>query len=117
MTVFRTLMQMKTELQHILPRKNLHVIAKSFRIDKFLSSKREAKLDSKHVPNVIYKFSCPCESSYICETKLRLEARIKSHVTQKYRSSIYQHVSGCEQFQLLFKPFKISYFKKMCLII
>ena len=51
-----------------------------------------------HNPNVIYKFQCPCSSTYIGETVKLLELRIFQHRTHK-TSHVFKHITNCIPYQ------------------
>ena len=95
---------MKSKLRKLIPSLNLHIIVKSFRIDTFLAPTRKFQLEPASIPNLIYKFECPCkEANYIGETILRLSARITSHINQPKASSVKEHTDHCDIFQSLYK--------------
>ena len=96
---------MKSKLKKkLIPSLNLHIIVKSFRIDTFLASTRKFNLEPAVMPDLVYKFECPCkEANYIGETSLRLSARVTTHITQQPTSSVREHADHCETFQSLYQ--------------
>ena len=50
-----------------------------------------------HNSNLLYKFTCPCTSTYIGETSKLLESRVFTHRTDK-KSHIHMHIQNCTHF-------------------
>ena len=54
--------------------------------NKLLSAANKDVLPALHKSNVIYQFSCHCDSRYVGRTPQRLQGRIKQHVPKPIRS-------------------------------
>ena len=52
-----------------------------------------------HSSNIVYQFTCPCNSTYIGETTKLLELRVFQHRRDK-NSHICLHISNCETYKL-----------------
>ena len=48
--------------------------------------------------NLVYKFQCECDSTYIGHTRKLLESRIHQHRTQKM-SHVYKHIIKCQNYK------------------
>ena len=66
------------------------------------------KPDLKERQNVIHKFVCDCEASYIGETQKILQFRMKQHFTSS-TSSIKEHIETCQIYKNKQKPTKKEY--------
>ena len=66
----------------------------------FVLHKMKPKKTYFHNSNVIYKFQCPCSSTYIGETVKLLELRIFQHRTHR-TSHVFKHITN-------FIPYKTS---------
>ena len=59
-----------------------------FSTNQLLPAPQKDVLPASHKSNVIYQFSCHCDSRYVGRTSQRLQDRIKQHVPKSIRSGI-----------------------------
>ena len=56
------------------------------------------RISSLEKSGVVYKFRCDCKHTYIGETYRQLRVRASEHGMRSYKTEIFNHISGCSEY-------------------
>ena len=90
-------------MKKYVPEFEVNIAYRTFKVQQLFSGSAKAPLQNFNCNNLVYKFQCPCSSTYIGETARQLKVRAREH-QQQYRAkkaktaAIYDHIHSCETF-------------------
>ena len=88
--------KMRSCIKKFLPKFKLTIAWRCIRVDQKILPRLKPNIrDNPNPPGVIYRFVCPCNSSYIGESKKPLLERIHQHQQPSRKSSIRDHTDSC----------------------
>ena len=112
--VAKLFISMKKGLEKLLGVK-IHIVFSQLRIKNLISKNLKFVESDLRSQNIVYEYTCCCPSKpqYIGETSLRLECRIKSHISQGLLSGIIKHTENCVQFKERYQAYSLEHDKEI----
>ena len=73
----------------------LNIAFSTIKLESIILPRLKPRIEQFLTSNVVYKFQCDCNSSYIGHTKKYFEKRIYQHRTDS-KSHIHKHLTSCQ---------------------
>lgn len=87
-----------TILNKYTPLFKLHIAFSTLKLSSVILPLLKTKKEDIFTSNIVYKFTCSCNQSYIGHSRKLFETRIYQHRTQR-SSHVYQHIKNCEDYK------------------
>ena len=95
-------------LSRFTPHFKLQTVFSTIKLESVTSPRLKPKKPLLLTTNCIYEFECPCQKTYIGETKRILWERIKEHRRDK-TSHVFQHTTQCPVYnQKCFEKYNVD---------
>ena len=76
----------------------VNICYRTFKVQNLYSGSAKAPLPTFDCTNLVYKFQCPCSSTYVGETERELKVRAREHQQESRGKTIYDHIHSCDLF-------------------
>lgn len=88
-------------IKKFIPKFKLVISWRAIRLNNIINPRLKVQRNFDNPVAAIYKFTCPCNATYIGETRRSIEKRISEHNRRSSteKSEIYDHISTCEIYQ------------------
>ena len=104
------------KMQKVVPTFRVNVAYKSVTVSPLFSTDSKAIIPPKDTSNVVYEFTCDCESSYIGHTGRELVVRMREHQQLSQGKEVYRHIHSCpiyeKRLNTWIPPQRMTYFQK-----
>ena len=94
-------------LEKMFPNIFIHFIYVTKKLSTITKKYLKNKIEIDHAQNVIYKFTCTCDKSYIGHSSRYIITRIKEHFTSN-DSSVFEHYKNCEHYETDLLEFAVN---------
>ena len=87
------------KMQKVVPSFHVNVAYKSVPVSHLFSTNSKAVLQKEETSNVVYEFTCECESNYVGHSGRALIERISEHQRLSSAKELYWHIQSCPQYK------------------
>ena len=98
--------KISSAIRQITPEYKINFAWSTIQIRNTILPKLKLRKQPLEKNGTVYCFTCPCEKSYIGESRKILTQRIRQHGWPSSKSSIYEHIKSCDKYlekQTIFK--------------